>query len=544
MSVAADVAIERESLVCALSGIEKRYGGVVALAGVDLEVHPGLIHAIVGENGAGKSTLMKIVAGAERPDAGAVSMDGAAAHFQSVRDAEDHGIAIVFQELSLYPDLDVLANLFMLREMTRLGFVQRGEMRRRAEPILAELGLHVDLDAPAGQLTLSEQQLVEIAKALLADASLLILDEPNSALNAAETERLFSIIRELRARGVAILFISHRLEEVFQIADVITVMRNGRVVSTRSTRETSITDIISQMIGRQYVEVASGESHADRTAAPLRLQGLTVRGLVEDVDLEVAPGEIVGLAGLEGSGVSAVLEAIFGIERPAAGTITLPDGTRAPHTIRDSVRAGIAMVPADRRQDGLMLSADILTNIAQVTAGTLGRFGFFLRQRHIEERAESRMAALDIVAASVRSPVDELSGGNQQKVVIAKWLEADPRVVLLNDPTRGVDVGAKEEIYDIVRSLAADGRIVLFVSTELPEYVSLCDRVLVFYRGHVRGELARGQISTHRLLEAINTGDVGTDAGDMERAARTEADVSDARTGARSGPPQQQTRET
>ena len=512
MTTTAEAAIDREHAVCALAGVEKRFGGVVALAGVDLEVRLGEVHAIVGENGAGKSTLMKIVAGAETPDAGTVSMDGAAVHFSSVRVANDHGVAIVFQELSLYPELDVLANLFMQREITRLGLVQREEMRRRAAPVLEELGLGIDLDAPAASLSLSEQQLVEIAKALLADASVLILDEPNSALNAAETERLFAIMRGLRERGVAVLFISHRLEEVFDIADVITVMRNGRVVTTIPVAGATIPGVISLMIGREYSEAAPAASHADYESPALRLQKVTVRGQVEDVSLSVAPGEIVGLAGLEGSGVSAVLAAIFGMERPATGTITMPDGRPAPHSIPESVRAGIAMVPADRRHDGLMLSADILTNIAQVTAGTLGRFGFFLRQGQIEERAKAQVAELDIVAGSVRSPVNELSGGNQQKVVIAKWLEADPRVVLLNDPTRGVDVGAKDEIYEIVRDLAAEGRMVVFVSTELPEYVHLCDRVLVFYRGRVCGELSRGRITTHSLLEAINTGQVAVDA--------------------------------
>ncbi len=513
MTVTAETTIVQEGAICALSGVEKRFGGVVALAGVDLEVSPGQVHAIVGENGAGKSTLMKIISGAETPDAGVVRMQGRDVHLDSVKDANDHGVAIVFQELSLYPDLDVLANLFMQREITRAGLVQRTAMRRRAAPILSELGLAVDLDAPAGQLTLAEQQLVEIAKALLTDASVLILDEPNSALNAAETERLFAIVRELRDRGIAVLFISHRLEEVFEIADVITVMRNGQVVVTLPLAGTTIPDVIALMIGRRSRGAAPAESHADYDSPALRLQNVSVTGQVEDVSLEVAPGEIVGLAGLEGSGVTAVLEAVFGMQRPRAGTMTLPNGQPVPSSIRDSVRAGIAMVPADRRHDGLMLTSDLLTNIAQVTAGTLGRFGFFLRQGQMEQRATARMQDLGIVADSVRSAANELSGGNQQKVVIAKWLEADPRVVLLNDPTRGVDVGAKEEIYQIVRDLAAERRIVLFTSTELPEYVHLCDRVVIFYRGRVCGELRRGAISTHVLLEAINTGDIATATG-------------------------------
>jgi ribose transport system ATP-binding protein len=390
-------------------------------------------------------------------------------------------------------------------------------MRRLAQPVLDELGLRVDLDAPAGRLTLSEQQLVEIAKALLADARLLILDEPNSALNAAETERLFRIVRELRARGVAVLFISHRLEEVFEIADVITVMRNGRVVRTIDPRSSSIPQVVSLMIGRRYVEAPGTESHADHDASPLRVDAVTVAGEVEDVTFSVHPGEVVGLVGLEGSGVTAVLEGIFGIQRLQRGSITLPDGQRASASIPGAVRSGVAMIPADRRGEGLMLGQDILANVAQVTAGVLGRFGFLLRQGAMEERASLRVRDLDIVAASVHQPVGDLSGGNQQKVVIAKWLEADPRVVLLNDPTRGVDVGAKEEIYRIVERLAADGRIVLFVSTELPEYVHLCDRVLVFYRGRIRGELRRGELSTHRLLEAINTGQV--DGNDQEEGS-------------------------
>ncbi len=332
MTITTEAKVEQGEAVCALSGVEKRFGGVVALAGVDLEVHPGLVHAIVGENGAGKSTLMKIIAGAETPDSGTVSMGGRDVHFSSVKEANDHGVAIVFQELSLYPELDVLANLFMQREVTRMGLVQRSEMRAQAQPVLAELGLDVDLDEPAGQLALSEQQLVEIAKALLADASVLILDEPNSALNAAETERLFEIVRGLRARGVAVLFISHRLEEVFEIADLVTVMRNGQVVTTMPLADATIPQVISLMIGRQYAEVEASRSYADHDAPALRLQGVSVPGQVEDVSLQVAPGEVVGLAGLEGSGVSAVLEAIFGMQRPRAGTITLPDGHPAPHT--------------------------------------------------------------------------------------------------------------------------------------------------------------------------------------------------------------------
>ena len=499
----------------ALTGVTKHYGGVTALAGVDFAVHPGIVHAVVGENGAGKSTLMKIMAGAEQPDSGQLVLKGSRVHFRNVKQANDRGIAIVFQELSLFPELDVLSNLFILREPISRGVLQRGEMERRARPVADELGLHVPLSAAVRRLTLGEQQLVEIAKALLADANVLIFDEPNSALNAAETERLFGVLRQLRARGVAVLFISHRLEEVFEIADVITVVRNGLIITTTDRASATIPQIVSQMIGRTYSEVTTRRRSGSRPAGDaLKLDGVSVAEAVEDVSLVASPGEIVGLAGLEGSGVAAVLDCIFGLAPLRAGCVTLPDGRSAPRSIPEAVHAGVAMVPADRRDEGLMLGQDILSNITQVTAGALHRFGFILRRDQMAQAAESRSRDLHIVADSMAGPVSSLSGGNQQKVVIAKWLEADPRVVLLNDPTRGVDVGAKEEIYTIIESLAAVGRIVLFTSTELSEYVRLCDRVIVFYRGRTCGELAGSEISTHRLLEAINTGRL--DAGRPE----------------------------
>jgi len=501
-----DAAVSTQTPVCGIYTAEKHYGGVTALAGVDLKVYPGLVHAVVGENGAGKSTLMKILAGAEQPDAGHVEIDGQRRALRNVKQANDHGVAIVFQELSLFPDLDVLSNLFMLREPRRFGVVQRQLMRQQAAPVLADLGLDIDVDRPVGALKLSEQQLIEIAKALLSESKVLILDEPNSALNAVETERLFEIVKKLRDRGVAILYISHRLEEVFSIADVITVMRNGRIVKTLQCSETTIPEVVSLMIGRELTEFYGERKHLATDGAPLKLEGVTVEGMVRDVDLSARPGEIVGLAGLEGSGVSAVLEAIFGLRRVDGGTITLPNGQPAPHQISEAVRAGIALVPADRRNEGLMLEQDILSNVAQVTAGVLGNFGFLLRHERIEEHAEAQRIALHIATDSIHNQVSNLSGGNQQKVVIAKWLEADPQVVLLNDPTRGVDVGAKEEIYHIVQQLADEGRIVLFTSTELPEFIYLCDRVVVFYRGHICGEFTREALDTQRLLEAINTG--------------------------------------
>ena len=321
-----------QSPICAVKDIVKHYGGVKALVGVDWHVHPGSVHAVVGENGAGKSTLMKILAGAEQPTSGRILVDGSERHFRSVHDANEQGVAIVFQELSLFPDLDALANLFMLRAPRRFGIIQRSEMRRRVQPILDELGLHIALDAPVSSLTLAERQLIEIGKALLLDSKILILDEPNSALNATESERLFTIIRKLRARGVAIIYISHRLEEVFAISDLITVLRNGQIVMTVPRADTTIPQIVSAMIGRESSEFYNQRVYVPQAAAggALHVEDVTCGSAATDIRFSVAPGEIVGLAGLEGSGVSTILEIIFGMRRCDRGQIRLPNGKTTP----------------------------------------------------------------------------------------------------------------------------------------------------------------------------------------------------------------------
>ena len=492
--------------MCEVVGVRKSYGGVQALAGVDLAIHPGQVHAIVGENGAGKSTLMKILAGAERPDEGELLVGGRPTSFANVEEASRDGIAIVFQELSLFPDLDVLANLFGVHQPSRLGFVARGEMRRRARPLLDRIGLRVDVDRTVAGLNLGERQLVEITRALLAESRVLILDEPNSALNASESERLFDVVRDLRARGVAVIFISHRLEEVFRIADVVSVMRNGTVVETVRCAETTIKQVVTAMIGREPSPAAARARREVGDGQPLRLEQVSVKGSIEAVDLTVAPGEIVGLAGLDGAGFVTVLDVIFGRRAPDSGSVTLPSGKPGPTSVSAAVRAGVARVPADRVNESVSLEQSIAENVSHVTAGALGRHGFRLRRGRLAEHAARQRDALQIRMASPWSPVKQLSGGNQQKVALAKWLEADPGVILLDDPTRGVDVGAKEEIYEIVRRLAQEGRVVLMSSSELPEYAQLCDRVLVFYRGRIVGELRGEQTTDHALLEAINTG--------------------------------------
>ena len=491
-----------------LRGVTKRYGGARALAGVDVDVYPGRIHAICGENGAGKSTLMRIVAGIEKPDSGTVTIAGHASAYGRSSRTEASTISVVFQELSLFPDLDVLANLFLRREPTRAGLVDRRRMQSLAAPLLGELGLSVDLDKPVRLLRLSEQQLVEIARALLTDPRLLILDEPNSALTTIESERLFSIVRKLRERGIAILFVSHRLEEIFALCDWISVLRNGEKVSDTPIGETSLGRVVANMVGP--IKRSSNGMRTSKISprADLAFQNVSLGNELHRVSFEARAGEIVGLAGLEGSGSTAPFDLLFGRSRLQQGDIRLPDGQTLPTSPQEAVKARIALVPADRRTEGLSLDQDIAANMMAVAAGALGRCGRWLRQGELDRKTNIRANALRLVRSDLRQSARNLSGGNQQKLVLGKWLETDPQILLLDDPTRGVDIGAKAEIYRIINEQAAAGRIILFHSTEFQEYAEVCDRVLVFYRGRIIAELQGRHVTEHALLQAANVGQI------------------------------------
>ncbi|MGD9734303.1 MAG: sugar ABC transporter ATP-binding protein [Solirubrobacterales bacterium] len=503
--------------------ISKRYAGVRALQGVSLEIHPGEVHALLGANGAGKSSLVKILVGAERPSGGRLLLDGDPVAFSDPTDAAGAGVAIVSQELTMFPDLDVLENLFLRREPRHAGvLLDRAEMARRAREVMAIVGLRVELGRAVGTLRLGEQQLLEVARALLGKPRYLFLDEPTSALQAAETEHLLKVVRDLRDSGVGIVYVSHFLEDVFAVADTVTVLRDARVVvSRRPVAGMSIREAVIEMVGSPPEQERS-ELRAPRPRAgfgagrgaapgPLRISGLAVRGRLEPFDLEARPGEIVGLAGLEGSGPREVLDAVFGRRRPDAGRIELPGGAGRLTSMTAAVRAGVAFVPADRKRLGVMLDKTIYENVALVSSGPLRRMGVLLRRGTMWRRAEFWRQALRIKMASPAARVGELSGGNQQKVVFAKWLETEPNLILLDDPSRGVDVGAKAEMHAIVVAAAAEGKIVLVASSDLDELAILCDRVLVFFQGRLRGELAAADLSEHRLLEAINTGELARD---------------------------------
>jgi ribose transport system ATP-binding protein len=499
-----------ETPLVSVNNLVKHYGGVVALDNMCLEVQPGTVHAVVGENGAGKSTLMKVLAGVVRPDSGSILLDGKPVAIDSPRAAREHGIGIVYQELSLFPHRSVLANLFVNNEpLHHRFFISHRAMVERSASLLSQLGLDLDVDAPLGSLTIGEQQLIELCRVLLEDPRLLILDEPNSALNEQETARLFAILQRLRERKITILYVSHRLEEVFAIADRVTVTRNGRELFTKDRAGLSIPEVIEGMIGTHQEALFPPRVPVTASSDSARL---VVRNLstsqLRDISCEVRSGEIVGLAGLEGSGVATLLGVLFGTHRAASGEIIYPDNRGLPANPTEAAKRGICLVPADRHRNGLMLEKSLVDNIAHVGVGAFGSNLSWLNRNRLIGKANRQISGLRIKAASSQALANELSGGNQQKVVIGKWLEVGPKVVLLDDPTRGVDVGAKREIYLLIRQLAADGRIVLFSSTELPELIGLCDRIIVLYRGRIAGELVGDDINNRDLLHLINTGEM------------------------------------
>ncbi|WP_265521969.1 sugar ABC transporter ATP-binding protein [Oerskovia flava] len=483
-----------------LRGIGKEFFGNSVLRGIDLDVRPGEVHALVGENGAGKSTLMKIIAGVHRPDAGTMTLDDAPATFTSPLAAQVVGVSTVFQEFNLLPERTVAENVYLGREPRRFGLVDAARMDRDTSELLTELGLvGISPWMRVGSLSVAEQQIVEIVKAVSYDARIISMDEPTAALADQEVELLYELVRRLKERGVAILYVSHRLKEIFDLCDTITVLKDGNQVITTATADITPDQLVRTMVGREF----SGYfPEKDPTTVPgevrLALQGVG-NTQVDDVTLEVRSGEIVALAGLQGSGRTEIAHGIFGIAPFSRGRVLI-DGTE--HTLtsaRQAVRAGLALVTEDRKAEGLALGQSILANarlvLDSVTPRTSGS-----RARRIP----GILSSLDLVARSAETEVQYLSGGNQQKVVLAKWLVTDPDVIVLDEPTRGIDVGAKRAVYDLMRELTADGVAVLLISSELPEVVAMADRILVMRDGRLAGELPAG--SDEETVMSLATG--------------------------------------
>lgn len=491
--------------VLQLVEVSKRYGGVRALERADFSCAAGRIHALLGENGAGKSTLIKVMAGVVQPDEGRIVLQGRERRFAHPQDAVGAGIACIFQELSLLPDLSVADNICITNPPRRYGLIDRKAQRRIAEAALARAGAEdIHPLAPVSSLPLSRRQLVEIAKALARDPKILILDEATSALTAADVQRVFELLRRLRGEGLAIVYISHRMPEIAELADDCSVFRNGSRVATFEAGTRSDAQVVEMMIGRDIAHAfpTKPPPPAETVPAALETRGLSWGGRLHDVDLAVRPGEIVGLGGLDGQGQRELFLALFGVLRGVSGEVRVdgqPARVRGPREAKRRA-LGIALVPEDRKTDGLLLPMSVHDNLSLSALDRLSRAGVVAV--HAEREAVAAMVRrLAIKVGDIDNAVGTLSGGNQQKVVIGKWLLTAPRILLLNDPTRGIDVGTKQEIYALVRQLAAEGAAVLLYSTDYAELIGCCDRVAVFYGGRIVRWL-EGAALTERALVA------------------------------------------
>jgi ribose transport system ATP-binding protein len=486
-----------------LENISKRYGGVHALRDVDFACSRGSIHAVLGENGAGKSTLMKIMAGVVRPDEGRMTLEGTPVTFSNPSAANRAGIVCIFQELSLMPELTVADNITLSSPPRRFGFIDGGAQRRRSEELLARIGCEdINPLSRVSDLPLSRRQMVEIAKALGRDPKLLILDEATSALTAADVDRVYRMLFELKARDLSILYISHRMHEIEALADRCSVFRNGRHIETFAKGARSNDEIIGLMIGREIEGQFPAKPRRPRPAPFITIRDLSWESRLNGVGLEAGRGEIVGLGGLDGQGQKELLLALFGVLRGVRGTVTLdgqPMVASSPRAAK-SGRARMALVPEDRKSEGLILSMSIADNIAMASLDRLSH-GTFIDAGRTRRAVDRAIEQLRIKIGSTGDSVSTLSGGNQQKVVIAKWLATDPDVILLNDPTRGIDVGTKQEIYRLMRQLAEEGACILFYSTDYEELIGCCDRVAVMYDGRIIREL-EGEAITERNLIA------------------------------------------
>ena len=480
-----------------VEGLSKRFPGVVALEHVSFDLQPGEVHVLLGENGAGKSTLIKCLAGVHTPDEGRILVDGRYVSIRSAAESERLGIATIHQEFNLVPQLTVAENVLLGRQPRRLGIIDRKEMSRRATEALAQIGLALDPRAPVSQLGVARRQLVEIAKALSLHARVLILDEPTATLTGAEVDRLFEVMTALRERGVGLIFISHHLEEIGHIGDRVTVLRDGRTVDTVPA-STDQGELVRLMVGRT-IEARYPRVRSQPGPALLQVRGLSSPGRFEGVSFDVHEGEVVGLAGLVGAGRTELARAIFGADRYGSGTVEVAGQRVMPHSIAAALRAGIGLVPEDRKGQGLVLKASVVENLGLATLDTVTRWGVVDRRLQrkraadISRRLQIRMAGLDQVVGS-------LSGGNQQKVVIGKWLSARSRVLILDEPTRGVDVGAKVEIYELINELTGGGHAVVLISSDLPEVLGMADRVLVMARGRIVGELPADEADQDKVM--------------------------------------------
>ncbi|MCL4068861.1 sugar ABC transporter ATP-binding protein [Pseudomonas sp. GX19020] len=481
-----------------MRNVSKTFGSVKALSNVQLSLYPGEVHALMGENGAGKSTLMKILSGAYRPDTGAeILIGGKPVNISGPISARAAGVSIIYQELALSPNLTVAENIFLGRELSHGGVLRRAEMEASVEPVLKRLGAGFSPSSTVRYLNVANQQLVEIARALHADSRILIMDEPTTALSERETEGLFSMIRQLRSEGLAIVYISHRMNEVYELADRVSILRDGTYAGTLDRGEASPDAIVKRMVGRELSSLYTKTSgKAENTARPaetvLKVQGLSDGRRVHGCSFDLQAGEVVGLAGLVGSGRSELAQAVFGARPRKSGEMWLDGKPFAPQTPQDAIAARVAYLTEDRRGDGLFLDMSCEENINTGVLRNDARWGMVLNRGRARERADESIRSLSVRVPNASFPVGGLSGGNQQKVLLSRWLQIRPRVLILDEPTRGVDIGAKSEIYRIIDALAREGVAILVISSELPEVIGVSDRILVMHEGRISGEVGGG----------------------------------------------------
>ncbi|GAA2011971.1 sugar ABC transporter ATP-binding protein [Nocardioides kribbensis] len=484
-----------------LRDVAKSFGAVAALRSGSLVVESGSIHALIGENGAGKSTMVKIIAGLYRRDSGVFRLDGEEVDFTSTADSKAAGVAVIYQEPTLFPDLTVAENIFVGRQpLSRLGLIDRRRMREEARELFARLGVPIDPDRLAEGLSIADQQIIEIAKAISLDARLLVMDEPTAALSGVEVERLFGVARSLRDRGAGIVFISHRFEEVFDLCDTLTVMRDGAYVSTHRTDEVTVDQIVKEMVGRS-IEALFPKEVAPIGEAVLEVEGLERGGVFHDISFQVRSGEIVALAGLVGAGRSEVARAVFGVDAYDSGSVRMNGADVAPRSPQAAIAAGMAFVPEDRRKQGLVMELSVARNLTLTLRSQVSRFGL------INNRAEARAAddwsrRLQVKTGSPQHAAATMSGGNQQKVVLAKWLATDPTLLIVDEPTRGIDIGTKSEVHRLLSDLAGRGVAIVMISSELPEVLGMADRVLVMHEGRITAELSRAEATPERVMHA------------------------------------------
>ena len=495
-----------KNVILEMFDISKNFAGVQALRGVSFDLYPGEVHALLGENGAGKSTLIKVITGVYQPDRGEMRLYGRTVSFADPRESCERGIAAIYQEPSLFPDLDIAENIFVGRQPRRAGgWVAWGQMYRRAGELLNTLGVHLDPKTKARNLSVAQQQMVEIARALSVNAKILIMDEPTSSLTLAEVDDLFRIVRQLREAGTAIVFISHRLGELFQVADRVTVLRDGAYVDTKPVSEVSTAQLIQMMVGRTLdnmfpkQDVQAGE-------VVLRVENLTRAGIFENISFELRQGEILGMAGLVGAGRTDVARALFGVE-PATGGVIKIDGQVVHITSpQQAMNLGIVYLPEDRQHHGLILKMSITHNITLPSLAEFTRLGW-VNQNGEQKAAYQAAEQMDVRATGVWQKVRELSGGNQQKVVLAKWLATHPRILILDEPTRGIDVKTKVAVHGLMSNLAAQGMAILMISSELPEVLGMSDRILVMREGHLTGHFTRAEVEAtpEKIMLAATT---------------------------------------